>query len=590
MRNRILIILAALFFAVPSFGQKWSYGKQPTAGQPSRYAPSSQIRKGTKKNQFLVTIGQDSSLRYVDSDSAATLLGMSGGQRDIYYLTTRYLSTDSLLLKYVFWDEISQSYVLSGVANTYVDNVINKAVNYEKVNDSTWVYYNTDFGNDTITLTSASPGLLKDRIEFGDSQDMRTTDSKFLYKNKGILLNTNEDSTAALNILATDGTVGQRAAIDFIPYSRAYYNSVFPSHPTIRHLEFNPEKLVGIGHGNPYGKFEFRSSFGKDDNLPDTSGNMIHNFGFNIDRTATKMPAMYLSWEQRYTYGLGRQFAEFHLECKDTLGRNYRPLTFSTPYDGIGGDIGFTVDRMKIFKGNQIGTDYWTTGVEPWVDNNYLTGLDDHFGNYHLNIRGSTLNNIVSKYSKKYNGSVPYVRNILTMDDNDIVMVGDSGGIQVKNTILLQRENAARPIIKSLDRYLRFDSTRVDVYSTDPNGRYINLVNQAESKRVSFCFEPDNFFLESNTGTRPMIIDSRAPTYSLAVGQGGHVAINLGGNTNPYHSLEVGGDAAVNGYVRLQTTFANDGTGVLNGSIFKGVSGGLYYKSDGGTVTLIAPN
>ena len=450
------------------------------------------------------------------------------------------------------------------------------------MNDSTWVYYNTDFGNDTIIAASLTP-LLKDRIEFGDSQDKRTTDAKFLYKNRGILLNTSEDSTAALNILATDGTVGQRTAIDFIPYSRAYYNSVFPSHPTIRHLEFNPEKLVGVGHGNPYGKFEFRSSFGKNDNLPDTSGNIIHNFGFNIDRTATKMPAMYLSFEQRYTYGLGRQFSEFHLECKDTLGRNHRPISVLAPYNGLASQVGLQCDLYSVLKSPPNGSEYWHL-------QDFNTGVSDYYGNYHLNIRGNTLNNIISKFSKKYNGASPYVRNILTMDDNDIVHVGDSAGIGIKNTLLITRENASSPMIKSLDRYVRFDSTRLDIYSPDVNGRYMNFYNGAGSKRLSFCYEPDYLYLESQASNRPMIIDQRAPTYSLALSNSGHLGVNLGGNIAPYHSLEVGGDASVDGYIRFGTTFATDGTGVLAGSMFKGTDGALYYKSTGGTVTMIAPN
>lgn len=40
--------------------------------------------------------------------------------------------------------------------------------------------------------------------------------------------------------------------------------------------------------------------------------------------------------------------------------------------------------------------------------------------------------------------------------------------------------------------------------------------------------------------------------------------------------------------VRFQATYPVDGSGVSNGSLFKGVGGALYYKGDSGTVTLIA--
>lgn len=87
-----------------------------------------------------------------------------------------------------------------------------------------------------------------------------------------------------------------------------------------------------------------------------------------------------------------------------------------------------------------------------------------------------------------------------------------------------------------------------------------------------------------------MIIDQRAPTYSLALSNSGHLGVKLGGNITPYHALEVGGDASIYGYMRLDATYPADGTGVLTGSLFKATTGALYYKSDGGTVTLIAPN
>lgn len=78
MRNRILIILAALFFAVPSFGQKYSNGKQPSGWLPSRLAPHSQLRKATKPNQVLMSLG-DSTLKYVDADTASAIFGAELG-------------------------------------------------------------------------------------------------------------------------------------------------------------------------------------------------------------------------------------------------------------------------------------------------------------------------------------------------------------------------------------------------------------------------------------------------------------------------------------------------------------------------------
>lgn len=73
-KDHILVVLAALFFAVPSFGQKYSNGKQPSGWLPSRLAPHSQLRKSTKPNQVLMSLG-DSTLKYVDADTASTIFG-----------------------------------------------------------------------------------------------------------------------------------------------------------------------------------------------------------------------------------------------------------------------------------------------------------------------------------------------------------------------------------------------------------------------------------------------------------------------------------------------------------------------------------
>lgn len=91
MRNRILIIVAALFFAAPSFGQKYSNGKQPSGWLPSRLAPHSQLRKATKPNQVLMSLG-DSTLKYVDADTAATLLGNGEYKGNLFVVGKKYKS------------------------------------------------------------------------------------------------------------------------------------------------------------------------------------------------------------------------------------------------------------------------------------------------------------------------------------------------------------------------------------------------------------------------------------------------------------------------------------------------------------------
>ena len=77
-KDHILVCLLFLLFLVPVFGQKYSNGKQPSGWLPSRLAPHSQLRKGTKPNQVLMSLG-DSTLKYVDADTASTIFGAELG-------------------------------------------------------------------------------------------------------------------------------------------------------------------------------------------------------------------------------------------------------------------------------------------------------------------------------------------------------------------------------------------------------------------------------------------------------------------------------------------------------------------------------
>lgn len=68
--RKISMMVALVFLAALGFGQKYSAGKTPT-NDKSRIALD-KIRKGTKPNQVLMTLG-DTVLRYVDSDTAAVI-------------------------------------------------------------------------------------------------------------------------------------------------------------------------------------------------------------------------------------------------------------------------------------------------------------------------------------------------------------------------------------------------------------------------------------------------------------------------------------------------------------------------------------
>ncbi len=68
--KRYVAVVALVLFAALGYGQKYSAGKTPT-NDKSRIALD-KLRKGTKPNQILMTLG-DSTVRFVDADTAAVI-------------------------------------------------------------------------------------------------------------------------------------------------------------------------------------------------------------------------------------------------------------------------------------------------------------------------------------------------------------------------------------------------------------------------------------------------------------------------------------------------------------------------------------
>lgn len=67
------------------------------------------------------------------------------------------------------------------------------------------------------------------------------------------------------------------------------------------------------------------------------------------------------------------------------------------------------------------------------------------------------------------------------------------------------------------------------------------------------------------------------------------IIVGSDGTSNERLTIEESG-IDINGILTITKTHPVNGAGIKNGSLFKGVDGALYYKSDAGNVTLIAPN
>ena len=122
------------------------------------------------------------SIRLDSIDAAGVLLGskyldnvINDTEIDYRYFYT--VVNDSLRILTEQWNNTTKVYDATG--NQYINNVINKKVDFQKVNDSTYVHYSSDFGNDTIIVPLPTAGyyenwytndghVLDERIAYGD--------------------------------------------------------------------------------------------------------------------------------------------------------------------------------------------------------------------------------------------------------------------------------------------------------------------------------------------------------------------------------------------------------------------------------------
>lgn len=80
----LLIMFVMIFLCQLGYGQKWSYGVPPPAFSWPRLNPAKDIRKGTKKDQVLMTSSPDSTIRYYDKDTAAMILAVPVAGRTLF--------------------------------------------------------------------------------------------------------------------------------------------------------------------------------------------------------------------------------------------------------------------------------------------------------------------------------------------------------------------------------------------------------------------------------------------------------------------------------------------------------------------------
>lgn len=262
---------------------------------------------------------------------------------------------------------------------------------------------------------------------------------------------------------------------------------------------------------------------------PDTTGNLIYNRGFNflIDpQHNSKRPTVYESveWSWRAP-GENKNMWEWHIEAVDTLGRIYRPYSMAHNVDGSFGTFGISADQTFTY-----GTPGYGGNSNIWESKSFTTGIYSYGHKFQNQIRNDGQNYpIIEKYRK--NRTV--FQNIIGMSNNnkDVVLVGDSAGINVINRLIFTVNSppSGNPKIVSSTGSLLIDSTLLLTKSNDANGYSIGMSSFSTADIMYQHYNGTGYYLSKNNASQPFFVHKNAPTYSFYVNNAGKVGINNNG-------------------------------------------------------------
>jgi len=309
------------------------------------------------------------------------------------------------------------------------------------------------------------------------------------------------------------------------------------------HYSFNPDSLSKrVLTDSKYGKFgsfdiitSWDNSINSGTPNGDTTGNMITNIGVNLVDYNAKRPKSYLSFERGYvTPSETHNSVEGHWEVLDTLGNTIRPVSWQAFYDGSFVQIGFAGDQTNFTKSP--AQKLLTPGTDNWESANFVTGVFTHNNQWRNTITIASTNPIIEKKETGGGGSI---RNVITLNSQNRVLVGDSAGVILYNRIRMQTNNANNTIVSSSGE-IRFDSTLLKITNSIDYQLSFNKFGSSGEYRAGY--NGTTFSIGESSFPSQVLINKTAPDYSISVGSAGKVGIGI---LTPVYTLDVVGTDAI---------------------------------------------
>ena len=228
-------------------------------------------------------------------------------------------------------------------------------------------------------------------------------------------------------------------------------------------------------------------------------------------------------------------------------------------------------------RNNQITNNIFTS---TYVDPDYITAISYAAPGTSLTNQGLTIsNNKITDFSQAIfsaNGSTVTNRSGINISNNSIRILDGSIGSAAIRT------------------FFNATVTNNDIVNTNAM-RSIHVYGNLEDPLVNIGCKVTGNVITGSTFTRMIdvtyrnnIIEGNIITGGIGYINAAFKATNIVGNNRVVDITNR--TIATDEYIIFEDTFPTTGVGVENGSQFKGTDGALYYKSDAGTVTQIAPN
>lgn len=246
-------------------------------------------------------------------------------------------------------------------------------------------------------------------------------------------------------------------------------------------------------------------------------GDLIRDVGFNLSGASSRLARWGWSTEQYYFDGVrdgqNKMSWEHHLQVRDTLGRNTRPLLLRGLHDGSYYDGGMILDVFHISKPH---TNRYALNI------NTSTGAWYTDAPFSFKMQKDTFTSL-PLFSKLYSGSY---RNLLNMHTNGRTDIGDVFGTRVTDSLSMYASNGAAQAFKISGLGPSSVKWEGKIAQESNSDETYTLTRVGNSNRMSFSTSVGNEYGIGINGNSSIYFRGTVPATRMTFLSDGNISVN----------------------------------------------------------------